>query len=269
MRTRVKKEAPAIGIDFVTAYSCVRVWQNYRVEIIPNELDSRMTPSYVAFTDSGRLIVDSSKNQVNTNPHNTVLEVNCLIDRRFSDSSVQQDMKLQPFKVVTGAGDKPMIVVKYKGKEKRLSPEEIVKNAVCGVPACVNAAQRRAMTDAGLIAGLNIMRLFNEPSAAVIAYGLPKKAIDPTRIKDVLVFDLGGGTFDATVFTTEEGIFEVKASVGHRNLGGDDFVNRMVNYFDEGFEIKYSKKDINGDARALRSLWNSCEKAKRSRSTNA
>ncbi|KAL6569791.1 70-kilodalton heat shock protein [Orobanche minor] len=287
MRTPVKKEAPAIGIDFGTAYSCVGVWQNDRVEIIPNELGSRTTPSYVAFTDSGRLIGDSAKNQVNTNPRNTVFDVKRLIGRRFSDSSVQHDMKLWPFKVVAGAGDKPRIVVKYKGKEKQLSPEEIVsmifvkmreiaedyigmkvKNAVCAVPACFNAAQRRAMTDAGLIAGLNIMRVFNEPSAAVIAYGLPKKAIDPTSIKDVLVFDLGGGTFDATVFTIEEGIFEVKASVGHRNLGGDDFVNRMVNYFVEEFEIKYNKKDINGDARALRRLWNSCEKAKRTLSTN-
>jgi L1 cell adhesion molecule like protein len=286
MRTPVREVGPVIGIDIGTAYSCVGVWQNDTVEIIPNELGSRTTPSYVAFTASGRLIGDSAKNQVNTNPKNTVFDLKRLIGRRFSDSSVQKAMKLWPFKVVAGPGDKPRIVVNYKGQEKHLSPEEIiamiivkmkeiaevhtglkVEYVVYTVPACFNTSQRQAMVDASVIAGINNMRLVNEPSAAIIAYGLPRIAKEST-LRKVLVFDLGSGSLNVSVIVIEEGIFEVIASTGKSDLGGGDFVNRMVYYFVEEFERKHQKR-IKGDSRAITRLWNSCERAKRTLSTNS
>ncbi|CAN6563921.1 unnamed protein product [Malus baccata var. baccata] len=270
-----KTEGKAIGIDLGTTYSCVGVWQNDRVEIIANDQGNRTTPSYVAFTDTERLIGDAAKNQVAMNPHNT-----------FSDASVQSDMKLWPFKVIPGPGDKPLIVVNYKGEEKKFSAEEIssmvltkmreiaeaylgqtVKNAVVTVPAYFNDSQRQATKDAGAISGLNVMRIINEPTAAAIAYGLDKKASRKGE-QNVLIFDLGGGTFDVSLLTIEEGIFEVKATAGDTHLGGEDFDNRMVNHFVSEFRRKH-KKDISGNARALRRLRTACERAKRTLSSTS
>ncbi|KDP41952.1 hypothetical protein JCGZ_26970 [Jatropha curcas] len=276
----------AIGIDLGTTYSCVGVWQNDRVEIIANDQGNRTTPSYVAFTDTERLIGDAAKNQVAMNPHNTVFDAKRLIGRRFSDPSVQSDMKHWPFKVVPGPGDKPMIVVRYKGEEKQFSPEEIssmvltkmkeiaeaylgqtIKNAVVTVPAYFNDSQRQATKDAGAIAGLNVLRIINEPTAAAIAYGLDKKA-SRSGEKNVLIFDLGGGTFDVSLLTIEEGIFEVKATAGDTHLGGEDFDNRLVNHFVAEFKRKH-KKDISTNARALRRLRTACERAKRTLSSTS
>ncbi|KAG7649840.1 putative Heat shock protein 70 family [Arabidopsis thaliana] len=281
-----KGEGPAIGIDLGTTYSCVGVWQHDRVEIIANDQGNRTTPSYVAFTDSERLIGDAAKNQVAMNPVNTVFDAKRLIGRRFSDASVQSDMKFWPFKVTPGQADKPMIFVNYKGEEKQFAAEEIssmvlikmreiaeaylgssIKNAVVTVPAYFNDSQRQATKDAGVIAGLNVLRIINEPTAAAIAYGLDKKA-SSVGIKNVLIFDLGGGTFDVSLLTIEEGIFEVKATAGDTHLGGEDFDNRMVNHFVQEFKRK-NKKDISGDARALRRLRTACERAKRTLSSTA
>lgn len=279
-------EGKAIGIDLGTTYSCVGVWQHDRVEIIPNDQGNRTTPSYVAFTDTERLIGDAAKNQVAMNPQNTVFDAKRLIGRRFTDASVQSDMKLWPFRVLSGPGDKPMIEVSYKGEKKQFSPEEIssmvltkmkeiaeaflgqtLKNAVVTVPAYFNDSQRQATKDAGLIAGLNVLRIINEPTAAAIAYGLDKKSTS-TKEKNVLIFDLGGGTFDVSILTIEEGIFEVKATAGDTHLGGEDFDNRMVNHFVQEFKRK-NKKDISGNARALRRLRTACERAKRTLSSTA
>ncbi|VAH19924.1 unnamed protein product [Triticum turgidum subsp. durum] len=259
-----KGEGPAIGIDLGTTYSCVGVWQHDRVEIIANDQGNRTTPSYVAFTDTERLIGDAAKNQVAMNPTNTVFDAKRLIGRRFSDPSVQSDMKLWPFKVIPGPADKPMIVVNYKGEVKQFAAEEIssmvlikmreiaeaflgnsVKNAVVTVPAYFNDSQRQATKDAGAIAGLNVLRIIN-----------------------VLIFDLGGGTFDVSLLTIEEGIFEVKATAGDTHLGGEDFDNRMVNHFVQEFKRKH-KKDITGNPRALRRLRTACERAKRTLSSTA
>jgi heat shock protein 1/8 len=244
------------------------------------------TPSYVAFTDTERLIGDAAKNQVAMNPQNTVFDAKRLIGRRFSDLSVQNDMKLWPFKLVPGPGDKPMIVVRYKGEEKQFSPEEIsamiltkmreiaeaflgqtINNAVVTVPAYFNDSQRQATKDAGVIAGLNVLRIINEPTAAAIAYGLDKKASRKGE-HNVLIFDLGGGTFDVSLLTIEEGIFEVKATAGDTHLGGEDFDNRLVNHFAAEFRRKH-KKDIGGNARALRRLRTACERAKRALSSTS
>ncbi|KAI5073338.1 hypothetical protein GOP47_0011351 [Adiantum capillus-veneris] len=280
------KTEKAVGIDLGTTYSCVGVWLHDRVEIIPNDQGNRTTPSYVAFTDTERLVGDAAKNQVAMNPNNTVFDAKRLIGRRFGDPSVQNDMKLWPFKVVSGTGDKPMIVVRYKGEEKMFTPEEIssmvlakmkevseaflgtsVKNAVITVPAYFNDSQRQATKDAGAIAGLTVMRIINEPTAAAIAYGLDKKAA-ATGEKNILVFDLGGGTFDVSILTIEEGIFEVKATAGDTHLGGEDFDSRLVNHFAQEFKRKY-KKDISGNARALRRLRTACERAKRTLSSTS
>ncbi|TYH23497.1 hypothetical protein ES288_A03G017800v1 [Gossypium darwinii] len=281
-----KAEGKAIGIDLGTTYSCVGVWQNDRVEIIANDQGNRTTPSYVAFTDTERLIGDAAKNQVAMNPSNTVFDAKRLIGRRFSDPSVQSDMKHWPFKVIAGPGDKPMIVVTYKGEEKQFAAEEIssmvlikmkevaeaylgqsVKNAVITVPAYFNDSQRQATKDAGAISGLNVLRIINEPTAAAIAYGLDKKASQSGE-KNVLIFDLGGGTFDVSLLTIEEGIFEVKATAGDTHLGGEDFDNRLVNHFVQEFKRKH-KKDISSNARALRRLRTACERAKRTLSSTA
>ncbi|KAL8242921.1 hypothetical protein R6Q59_013223 [Mikania micrantha] len=280
------KQDKAIGIDLGTTYSCVGVWQNDRVEIIPNDQGNRTTPSYVAFTDTERLIGDAAKNQVAMNPQNTVFDAKRLIGRRFTDPSVQSDMKLWPFKVVAGAGDKPMIVVNYKGEDKQFAPEEIssmvlvkmkeiaeaflgqtIKNAVVTVPAYFNDSQRQATKDAGAISGLNVMRIINEPTAAAIAYGLDKKSTKRGE-QNVLIFDLGGGTFDVSLLTIEEGIFEVKSTAGDTHLGGEDFDNRLVNHFVTEFRRKH-KKDISGNARALRRLRTACERAKRALSSSS
>ncbi|OXG15140.1 hsp72-like protein [Cryptococcus neoformans Ze90-1] len=230
----------AVGIDLGTTYSCVAVWQNDRVEIIANDQGNRTTPSYVAFNDSERLIGDAAKNQVAMNPYNTVFDAKRLIGRKFEDAEVQADMKHWPFKVIDRSG-KPAIQVEYRGEEKIFTPEEIssmvlikmketaeaylggtVSKAVVTVPAYFNDSQRQATKDAGAIAGLDVLRIINEPTAAAIAYGLDKKSEGE---KNVLIFDLGGGTFDVSLLTIEEGIFEVKATAGDTHLGGEDFDN--------------------------------------------
>jgi heat shock 70kDa protein 1/2/6/8 len=272
----------AIGIDLGTTYSCVGVWQNDRVEIIANDQGNRTTPSYVAFTETERLIGDAAKNQTAMNPENTVFDAKRLIGRKFNDTTVQADMKHWPFKVVCRDGDKPHIQVQYKGEQKVFSPEEIsamvlvkmketaeaylgkeVKDAVVTVPAYFNDSQRQATKDAGTIAGLNVMRIINEPTAAAIAYGLDKKGQGE---RTVLIFDLGGGTFDVSLLTIEDGIFEVKATAGDTHLGGEDFDNRLVNHFVAEFKKKH-KKDMAGNARSLRRLRTACERAKRTLST--
>jgi L1 cell adhesion molecule like protein len=275
---------PALGIDLGTTYSCVGIWQNDRVEIIANDQGNRTTPSYVAFTDTERLIGDSAKNQVAMNPTNSVFDAKRLIGRKFADPVVQSDMKHWPFKVVPKDGDKPHIQVQFKGEEKIFSPEEIssmvltkmketgesftgksVKDVVVTVPAYFNDSQRQATKDAGTIAGLNVMRIINEPTAAAIAYGLDKKA---SGEHNVLIFDLGGGTFDVSLLTIDDGIFEVKATAGDTHLGGEDFDNRMVNHFVQEFKRKH-KKDFTSNPRAMRRLRTACERAKRNLSSSA
>merc|ERR1712093_608649 len=247
----------SIGIDLGTTYSCVGVWQNDKVEIVANDQGLNTTPSYVAFTEQERLIGDSAKQQTARNPKNTVFDAKRLIGRKFADSKVQADMKLWPFKVVSGPQDKPLISVNYMGEEKKFQAEEIssmvlvkmkeiaetylgkkVKDAVVTVPAYFNDSQRQATKDAGTIAGLNVKRIINEPTAAAIAYGLDKGAQSE---KNVLIFDLGGGTFDVSILSIEDGIFEVKSTNGHTHLGGEDFDNRLVSHFIQEFTRKNKK----------------------------
>lgn len=272
----------AIGIDLGTTYSCVGVWQNDRVEIIANDQGNRTTPSYVAFTDSERLIGDAAKNQTAMNPKNTVFDAKRLIGRKFSDPKVQEDIKGWSFKVVPGVADKPSIEVDFKGETKRFEPEEIssmvltkmkeiaemyigtdIKDAVVTVPAYFNDSQRQATKDAAAIAGLNCLRIINEPTAAAIAYGLDKHKDED---KNVLIFDLGGGTFDVSLLNIEGGIFEVKATAGDTHLGGEDFDARLLQHLSQEFKRK-NKKDISDNPRALRRLRTACERAKRTLSS--
>merc|ERR1719243_334036 len=268
----------------MATYSCVGVFQHGKVEIIANDQGNRTTPSYVAFTDTERLIGDPAKNQVAINPTNTIFDAKRLIGRKFEDSTVQSDMKHWPFKV-TNHSTKPKIEVEHKNETKVFTPEEIssmvllkmketaeaylgheVKDAVVTVPAYFNDSQRQATKDAGVISGLNVLRIINEPTAAAIAYGLDKKKGDGEC--NVLIFDLGGGTFDVSILTIEEGIFEVKSTAGDTHLGGEDFDNRMVDHFVNEFKRKH-KKDIKGNKRALRRLRTACERAKRTLSASA
>jgi len=268
----------AIGIDLGTTYSCVGVWINDRVEIIANDQGNRTTPSYVAFTETERLIGDAAKNQVARNPTNSVFDAKRLIGRKFDDPIIQKDMKLWPFKVEAGSDGKPMIVVKYKGEVKKFYPEQIsamvltkmkevaeaflnkpIKDAVITVPAYFNDSQRQATKDAGAISGLNVLRIINEPTAAAIAYGLDKKGRGE---KNVLIFDLGGGTFDVSLLTIDEGIFEVKATAGDTHLGGEDFDNKLVEWCAADF-LKKTGIDIRDNPRAMRRLRTQCERAKR------
>ena len=270
----------SIGIDLGTTYSCVAVWQNDKVEIIANDQGNNTTPSYVAFTDNERLIGDSAKTQTARNPTNTVFDAKRLIGRKFADKNVQEDIKQWPFKVTPGPQDKPLINVKYMGEDKKFQAEEIssmvltkmkevaetylgkeVKNAVVTVPAYFNDAQRQATKDAGTIAGLNVARIINEPTAAAIAYGLDKMK-DQQGERNVLIFDLGGGTFDVSLLSIDDGIFEVKATNGHTHLGGEDFDNVLVDYCVNQFKKKFGA-DIKKNARAMRRLRTECEKAKR------
>merc|ERR1712002_1025662 len=273
----------AVGIDLGTTYSCVGIFQHGKVEIIANDQGNRTTPSYVAFTDSERLIGDAAKNQVAMNPSNTVFDAKRLIGRKFEDSAVQSDMKHFSFNVVNDGG-KPKVQVEYKGENKTFFPEEIssmvlnkmketaeaylgktVTDAVVTVPAYFNDSQRQATKDAGIISGLNVLRIINEPTAAAIAYGLDKKVGGE---RNVLIFDLGGGTFDVSILTIEDGIFEVKSTAGDTHLGGEDFDNRLVDHFIKEFKRKH-KKDITSNKRALRRLRTACERAKRTISSSA
>ena len=272
--TKENVKGVSVGIDLGTTYSCVGIWQNDRVEIIANDQGQRTTPSYVAFTKDERLIGDAAKNQVAMNPENTVFDAKRMIGRKYTD--IQNDMKHWPFKVLNGPQQKPMIEVECNGEIKQFSAEEIssmilikmkntaekylgekVDNAVITVPAYFNDSQRQATKDAGAIAGLNVLRIINEPTSAILAYGLEKK-----KEQNVLVFDCGGGTHDVSLITIDDGIFEVLATGGDTRLGGEDFDNRMVDYFIEEFKKKY-KKDPSQNKRAIRRLRTACERAKR------
>ncbi|EKX46256.1 heat shock protein 70 [Guillardia theta CCMP2712] len=278
-----KIDGPAVGIDLGTTYSCVGIWQQERCEIIANDQGNRTTPSWVAFTDSERLIGDAAKNQAAMNPHNTIFDAKRLIGRKMDDPALQNDLKHFPFKVVPKDG-KPHIQAEYKGQTKTFSPEEIssmvltkmketaeaylgkeVKHAVITVPAYFNDSQRQATKDAGMIAGLNVLRIINEPTAAAIAYGLEKKG---SGERNILIYDLGGGTFDVSLLTIDDGIFEVKATAGDTHLGGEDFDNRLVQYVLQEFKRKH-KKDPSDNARALRRIRTACERAKRTLSSAA
>jgi len=275
--------ARAIGIDLGTTYSCVGIFQHGKVEIIANDQGNRTTPSYVAFTDSERLIGDAAKNQVAMNPNNTIFDAKRLIGRKFDDATVQADMKHWPFKVINEGG-KPKIQVEYKNETKAFTPEEIssmvltkmkeiaeaylgkkISEAVITVPAYFNDSQRQATKDAGVISGLNVLRIINEPTAAAIAYGLDKKV---SGERNILIFDLGGGTFDVSVLKIEEGIFEVKSTAGDTHLGGEDFDNRMVTHFVQEFKRK-NNKDLSQNKRGLRRLRTACERAKRTLSSSS
>ncbi|KIW00545.1 chaperone DnaK [Verruconis gallopava] len=272
---------PVIGIDLGTTYSCVGVMKDGRVEIIANDQGNRITPSWVAFTDEERLVGDAAKNQFAQNPHNTVFDIKRLIGRKFDDKATQKDIKHLPFKVID-KNNQPWVKVKDGGKEKEFSPEQIsamvlgkmkeiaesylgekVTNAVVTVPAYFNDAQRAATKDAGTIAGLNVLRVVNEPTAAALAYGLDKTDKDE---RQVLVYDLGGGTFDVSILTIDQGVFEVLATAGDTHLGGEDFDQQVQNYFVK----KYNKEhgvDVTKDAKAMSKLKREVERAKRTLSS--
>lgn len=271
-----KVEPPCVGIDLGTTYSVVGVWQGGEVVIIPNEMGNRITPSVVAFTETERLVGDGAKNQVAENPTNTIYTIKRLIGRKYSDASVQADKKLLSYNVVADKEGAPRVQVMYKGEKKTYTPEEVsamvlqkmkeiaetylgktVKNAVVTVPAYFNDAQRQSTKDAGTIAGLNVVRIINEPTAAAIAYGLNKAGE-----KTILVFDLGGGTFDVSLLTIDDGFFEVVATNGDTHLGGEDFDNRMMKYFVDMLKKK-KNADISKDQTALARLRKACEAAKR------
>ena len=267
-----------IGIDLGTTYSCVGVYKNGQVEVIPNDQGNRITPSVVAFTESGeRLIGDAAKNQLTSNPEHTVFDVKRLIGREFDDPTVQHDIKFLPYKIIN-KNNKPYIKVKVSGEDKVFAPEEIsamvlgkmkevaeaylnkkITHAVVTVPAYFNDAQRQATKDAGAIAGLNVMRIINEPTAAAIAFGVNKKA---SGEKNVIVYDLGGGTFDVSLLTIDQGVFEVAATNGDTHLGGEDFDQKVMDHFIKLYQKK-TGKDVRKDNRAVQKLRREVERAKR------
>jgi heat shock protein 5 len=271
-----KVEGPIVGIDLGTTYSCVGIYKNGQVEIIPNDQGNRITPSYVAFIDGEKLVGEAAKNQASINPQQTLFDVKRLIGRRYSDKTVQKDKTLLPFTIVE-KDTKPYIQVKVGAQDKIFAPEEIssmvlaklaadaskylgtqVKNAIVTVPAYFNDAQRQATKDAGTIAGLNVIRVLNEPTAAAIAYGLNKSG----KEKNILVFDLGGGTFDVSILVVDNGVFEVLSTNGDTHLGGEDFDQRVMDHFIKMFEKKEGK-NIRSDKRALQKLRKEVEVAKR------
>ena len=275
--------APAIGIDLGTSYSCVGVWQNGKVDIIPSEYGERTTPSYVAFTDIERLIGDAAKNQIKRNPTNTIFSVKRLIGRKFEDREVQDDMKLWPFKVVKDPkSDRPLVQITYQKEERKFYAEEIcamilqklkqtatdflgkeVRNAIIAVPAKFNGSQRQAIKDAGTISGLNVLSVIKEPVLAGIAYELDKQYKSE---RNVLIFDLGSGTFSVSLLSLEDELVEVRATNGNVHLGGEDFDNRLVEYCTGEFRRK-TGIDIKSNPKALRRVRASCEKAKRALSS--
>ena len=271
-----KIEGPVIGIDLGTTYSCVGIFRNGSVEIIPNELGNRITPSVVAFTDDDRLVGEAAKNQAALNPKRTIYSVKRLIGRKYNDKEVQMDKKLLPYDIIDKDG-KPYIQVETKGQKKLYSPEEIsamvltkmktvaenflgtkVKNAVITVPAYFNDSQRQSTKDAGTIAGLNVLRIINEPTAAAIAYGLDKK----DKERNILVFDLGGGTFDVSLLTIDSGVFEVVSTNGDTHLGGEDFDHRVLDYLLKKIKKQHGK-DLKNDKTCIQKLKTEIEKAKR------
>ena len=273
----------AIGIDLGTTYSCVGVWKDGQCEIIANDQGSRTTPSYVAFTDTDRLIGNAAKNQASQNPENTIFDAKRLIGRIYSDKSTQDDIKHFPFKVID-KNNKPLIQATYKGELKDFQPEEIssmvlikmketaesylgttVDSAVITVPAYFNDAQRQSTKDAGAIAGLNVLRIINEPTAAAIAYGLEQTKTSGE--KHILIYDLGGGTFDVTLLSIDDGVFEVKATAGDTRLGGEDFDTRLVQHFIQDFKRKH-KKDLSENKRAVSRLKTACENLKKTLSAS-
>jgi len=275
-----KPLGPVIGIDLGTTYSCVGIFKKGRVEIIANEQGNRITPSWVAFTDTERLIGEAAKNQASMNPENTIFDVKRIIGRRWDDPEVQRDVKIFPYKIVERE-NKPFIQVDYKGETKVFSPEEIsamiltkmkeiaeaylgkkVLNAVVTVPAYFNDAQRQATKDAGVIAGLNVLRIINEPTAAAIAFGLENTAGE----KNIMVYDLGGGTFDVSILQIDAGVFEVISTNGDTHLGGEDFDNRVMNHLLQIWKKK-SGHDASKDKRAVGKLKREVERAKRTLST--
>jgi len=272
----------AVGIDLGTTYSAVGVYINGKVEIIANTQGNRTTPSYVAFTDSERLIGDAAKNQVSLNTTNTVFDAKRLIGKKFNDPSVQSDIKHFSFNVKPGDNQKCLIEVTHKGELKTFHPEEIsamvltemttiassylgeeIKDVVVTVPAYFNDSQRQATKDAAAIAGLNVLRIINEPTAASLAYGLDKNAVN----QNVLIFDCGGGTFDLSILNIDEGVFEVLSTAGNTHLGGEDFDNRLVDHFVTEFKRKH-KLDLRSKAKSLRRLRTACERAKRTLSSS-
>uniref|UniRef100_A0A6C0LHS3 Uncharacterized protein n=1 Tax=viral metagenome TaxID=1070528 RepID=A0A6C0LHS3_9ZZZZ len=279
----MEKESISIGIDLGTTYSCVGIWKDNQVEIIANDQGARTTPSYVAFTGNERLIGQSAKNQAGSNPTNTIYDAKRLIGRKYSESTTQSDIKHFPFNVKADSQDRPIITANYKGEEKEFKPEEIsamvlikmketaeayigkkVDSAVITVPAYFNDAQRQSTKDAGAIAGLNVLRIINEPTAAAISYGLDKSSDSE---KNILIFDAGGGTQDITVLSIDEGVFEVKATAGDCHLGGEDFDNRLVHHFAQEFKRKH-KQDITNNKKAMRRLKSSCENVKKNLSSS-
>jgi heat shock protein 5 len=282
---------PVIGIDLGTTYSCVAVVQNGQVHIIPNDQGNRITPSYVSFTNTGeRLVGDAAKNQATLHPEHTIFDVKRLIGRKFSDASVQADRKLVPYSIVSDNHDQPRIQVTVQNKTLTFAPEEIsamvlsnmkataeaflghpVHHAVVTVPAYFNNAQKQATKDAAAIAGLNVKRILNEPTAAALAFGLDKTVVKSSSVdgndeRNVLVFDLGGGTFDVTLLTMDDGAFEVLATSGNTHLGGEDFDQRVMQYFIKLMNKK-NNVDISGDKRALQMLRKEVERVKRALSS--
>ncbi|XP_072014322.1 heat shock 70 kDa protein IV-like [Amphiura filiformis] len=276
-------KVPAVGIDLGTTYSCVGVFQNGQVVIIANDQGNRTTPSYASFNGTERLIGEAAKHQVSINPQNTIFDAKRLIGCKFDDQTVQSDMKHWPFKVVNGEGGKPVIQVEHLGEEKTFAPEEIssmvltkmketaeaylggkVTDAVITVPVYFNESQIQATKDAGVIAGLNVLRIIYEPTAAALAFGLARKVKGE---KNVLIFDLGGGTFDVSVLTIGDDIFDAKSTAGDAHLGGEDFVNRLVNHCANEFKRKY-RRDMTASHKAMCRLRKAAERAKRTLSVS-
>ena len=284
MGEKPELEGETIGIDLGTTYSCVGVWQDNNVEIIANDQGNRTTPSWVAFNENEKLVGESAKNQYNSNPENTLFDVKRFMGQKFQDTNVQNEMKHMPYKVVSGKNNNPTLRVEYKNETVDFSPQEIsafilekmkstaetylgkeVKNAVITVPAYFNDAQRQATKDAGAICGLNVLRIINEPTAAAIAYGLDQNS---DKEKNIIIYDVGGGTLDVTLLSLDEGIFEVKATSGDTHLGGEDFDNNMMAHFVDEFKKKHHK-NLKESKKSMAKLKKECERVKRSLSSSS